>query len=41
LPSSDEKDEHEEEEEDALDDSFERLLFSVGELLNVFSCINN
>jgi hypothetical protein len=38
LPSIDEKDEHEEEEQDALDDSIERLLFSVMLLLNVFSC---
>uniref|UniRef100_J3MMR4 Uncharacterized protein n=1 Tax=Oryza brachyantha TaxID=4533 RepID=J3MMR4_ORYBR len=38
LPSSDEKDEHEEEEHEALDDSIERLLFSVMLLLNVFSC---
>lgn len=37
LPSIDEKDEHEEEEQEALDDSIERLLFSVMLLLNVFS----
>lgn len=41
LPSSDENDELEEEEEEALDDSIERLLFSVVHLLNVFSCISN
>lgn len=41
LPSSDEKDEHEEEEQEALDDSIERLLFSVMLLLNVFSCKGN
>lgn len=37
LASIDEKDEQDEEEQEALDDSIERLLFSVMLLLNVFS----
>jgi hypothetical protein len=41
LPSRDDNEEQDDEDEDTLDDSMERILFSAVFLLNELSCTSN
>lgn len=41
LPSRDDNEEQDDEDEDTLDDSIERIVFSAILLLNEFSCTSN